>query len=148
MIEENEETISILTLVRQMEGVENNAHVSRVLLNIYNSIVMGNPTDKELQFDIMMGTLLEINKDTFEQYEEHQKLPEEDRDFVLSGALSAQETFYNTLVGAYNDAFVVHVDERIAMVRQVIEEQIAAAQEAVAEPLAEIRAAIHLSEEE
>lgn len=138
--EETQETIDVLTLFRQMEGVENNARVSTSLLNIYNTIVMGNPSDKELQFDLMMGTLLEINRDTFAKYEEHQQLPEEERNFFLSGALSAQETFYNTLTAAYNDAFVVHVDERIAMVRDVIEEQIEAALEAVAEPLAALRA--------
>lgn len=138
--EKIEETIDVLTIFRQMEGVENNARVSTSLLNIYNTIVMGNPSDKDLQFDLMMGTLLEINRETFAKYEEHQQLPEDQRNFILSGALSAQETFYNTLVGAYNDASVVHIDERIAMVRDVIEDQIEAALEAVAEPLAALRA--------
>lgn len=142
-----EETQDVTTIIRQMEGVENNAHVSGILLNIFNTIVTGNPSDRELQYEIMMGTLLEVNKDTFDQYEEHMKLPEEDRDFFLSGALSAQETFYNTLVMAYNASLNIPLEERIAMVNEVIENQIKEALDAVAEPLGAIRAAIQMMEE-
>ena len=86
--EEIEETIDMLTIFRQMEGVENNARVSTSLLNIYITIVMDNPSDKDLQFDLMMGTLLEINRETFAKYEGHQQLPEDQRNFILGACLS------------------------------------------------------------
>lgn len=142
-VEDNQEEISVVTLVRQMEGAENNAFVTGILLEIFEDIVTKNKISQKDQYDIAMGTLLEINKGTFEEHQKYiHSLPEEDQDLLLSGALSAQENFYNILNMAYSESLVIPLEERIDMVRDVMRNHIAQIEELVAEPLAEIRAAL------
>lgn len=139
---QNAKEKEVITVIRQMEGAENNAFVTKILLNIFEDVILNNPGHKDYQYDVMMGALLEINKNTFAEYEQHMLLPEEDQDYLLSGALSAQENFYHVLNMAYADELAVSLEERIQMVRDVMNEQIQEVEDMVAEPLAEIRAAI------
>lgn len=143
-----EEQQNVLNLVRQLEGVENNAFVSGLLLGIFNDIVEVNQGSTQDQFDIMMGVILQVNQDTFAEFDQHMLLPEDERDFILSGALSAQEAFYQVLIMAYSDDIQLSEAERIQIVQEAIQSQIDEAEALCKEPLEAIRRVISEHEEQ
>lgn len=73
---QNAKEKEVITVIRQMEGAENNAFVTKILLNIFEDVILNNPGHKDYQYDVMMGALLEINKNTFAEYEQHMLLPD------------------------------------------------------------------------
>lgn len=128
---------NIITLMKQMEGVEQNAHTMRLLSTVYGMIAKDHP-EGGMQFVTTMSFMEEIRGTAWENLVAMQDLPEDEQHFLFNGELSAQEAFVRIVTKAFGD-ITLNDETRPAYIQAEAEEHALNAEAGVAEPLAQLR---------
>lgn len=124
-------------LIKQLEGVENNAVVMQAAAAVYEAITEKHPTSAN-NFVVTMEFLDAANKQAWEGMKEMQKLPEAEQHYMFNGELSALESFTNIVLEAFQDETLDDTTRPAKILSRAAEE----AERAIAsveEPLSQIR---------
>lgn len=124
-------------LIKQFEGVENNATVMQAAAAVYEAITERHPTSAN-NFVVTMEFLDAANKQAWEGLKEMQKLPEEEQHYLFNGELSALESFTNIVLEAFQDETLDDITRPAKILARAAEEA-QRAMDSVAEPLGQIR---------
>ena len=132
-------TDNLFDLIRQMEGVENNAFTIRLLGKIFQAISTDH-VEAEHQMFLMLSVLEEVHADAWERLTEMRELPEEEHHYLINGEISAQEEFVKIIASAFAPDNGLTDATRLAFVMDAVEAHAQDAESSVAEPLAMFRA--------
>lgn len=124
-------------LIKQFEGVENNAVVMQAAAAVYEAITEKHPTSAN-NFVVTMDFLDAANKQAWEGMKEMQQLPEEEQHYLFNGELSALESFTNIVLEAFQDETLDDTTRPAKILARAAEEAQRAI-DSVAEPLQQIR---------
>lgn len=124
-------------LIKQFEGVENNAAVMEALAFVYEKIAEKHPTSAT-NFVVTMEFLDAANKQAWEGMKEMQQLPEAEQHYLFNGELSALESFTNIVLDAFQDETLDDTTRPAKILARAAEESQRAI-DSVAEPLSQIR---------
>lgn len=138
------EANDIVELLKQMEGVENNAFTMRLLAKIHADITTDH-SESAANFVITMKVLEEVRSVAYKNLENMQKLPKEEQHYMYNGEISAQESFIKIVIAAFEDESLDST-ARAARIQEQAEAHAAEAEKSVAEPLAQLRLIAEMAE--
>lgn len=133
---------NVIELIKQMEGVENNAFTMRLLAKIYQDVVEAHPSS-EANFVITMKVLEEVHTQAWKNLEEMQKLPPEEHHYLFNGEIAAQEAFIKIFVAAFNDDTLDETTRPQHILEQA-EAHAADADASIAGPMAELKEVVDM----
>ena len=134
----------IVEILKQMEGVENNAFTMRLLAKIYGDITADH-SESAANFVVTMKVLEEVRAVAWRNLENMRKLPVEEQHYMYNGEISAQESFIKIVVAAFEDD-TLDETTRPARIQAQAEAHAAEAEASVAEPLAQLRLIAEMAE--
>lgn len=133
---------NVIDLLKQMEGVENNAYVMRLLATVYGHITKDHP-DGANNFMTTMAVVEDVRRTAWANLEEMRKLPEVEQHFLFNGEISAQEEFIKIVIDAFSKDDLDDIT-RPVYIQERAEAHAVEAEESVAEPLGKLRMLVEM----
>ncbi len=133
---------NVIELIKQMEGVENNAFTMRLLAKIHSDITAAHPASAE-NFVVTIKVLEEVHAQAWKNLEEMQKLPPEEQHYLYNGEISAQDAFIKIVIAAFEDD-TLDDTRRALFIQEKAEAHALEAEASIAGPMGELKEVVEM----